>query len=156
MILWSRRLILKTRRERGEFLLLIKYPDHFRVCFGVSVTPADPLLAELETHNKEKMNNSWEPADPEQQLPDCQTKIFPLNPTTGISGIMSLVRSCCFVNGWQSTCSVVKDEDALLCIIIVWTRLQVRASLRHTYFRQISGNNLRFRMKLSEGANTHD
>lgn len=85
--------------------------------FGVSVSPVDPLLAEMETHNKEKKNNSWEPADPEQQLSERQTRILPLNQTTGTPGNSDMWR-------WQSTYSVVKYEGVLLCVIIVWTRLQ--------------------------------
>lgn len=87
------------------------------VFFGVSVIPVDPLLAELETHNKEKKNNSREPANPEQQLSERQTRILPLNQTTGTPGNSDMWR-------WQSTYSVVKYEGVLLCVIIVWTHLQ--------------------------------
>ena len=51
-----------------------------------------------------------------------------------------------------STFSVVKYEDVLLCILTVWTCLQVRASWDATCFIKLISS----WFQLSESANTHD
>ncbi len=67
--------ILKTREEQRQFHLLIKglqnYPDHFQVCFRMSVVQCDSLPTILEPHVEKKTTNFHKPNDPEQQLVVC-------------------------------------------------------------------------------------